>query len=322
MSSTQADVAGRPFGKDPSFLVGRPRRGEQLIKLSLAACAAVSVVTTVAIVLSLVPPTWEFFRDTATIGEFLTGTTWSALFASPKFGVLPLLTATVVITVIAIAVALPVGLASAVYLSEYASPRRRRVFKPMIEVLAGIPTVVYGFFALQFVAPQLLQRFWPGDFLGGAPGTFSALAAGIVMGFMIVPTIASLSEDALSAVPQGLRHGSAGLGATRMQTTVRVVMPAALSGLVAAVVLGVSRAIGETMIVLIAAGGTPRLSFDPTEGMQTMTAFIAQAGIGDLPTGSVGYRTIFAVGSLLFVLTFIMNALSIRLVRRFQEIYE
>lgn len=321
MSATQADVVRRP-AKEPGTLVGRPRRGEQAIKLVLAGFAAVSILTTIGIVLALLPPTWAFFTETASVVEFLTGTTWSALFAKPEFGVLPLLTATLVITVIAIAVALPVGLASAVYLSEYASPRRRRIFKPMVEILAGIPTVVYGFFALEFVAPQLLRRFWPGDFLGGPPGTFSALAAGLVMGFMIVPTIASVSEDALSAVPDSLRQASAGLGATKMRTTLRVVVPAALSGIVAAVVLGLSRAIGETMIVLIAAGGTPRLSFDPTEGMQTMTAFIAQAGIGDLPTGSVGYQTIFAVGALLFLLTFVMNAVSIRLVRRFQEVYE
>ena len=322
MSQSLSDVPGRPVvGSRSISLAGRPRRGEQAIKVVLASFAGVSVLTTAAIVLSLVPPTVAFFRETASPLEFLTGRTWSALFADPSFGVLPLLTATLLITVIAIAVALPVGLASAVYLSEYASPRRRRLFKPAIEVLAGIPTVVYGFFALEFVAPQVLQRFWPG-FLGDPPGTFSALAAGLVMGFMIVPTIASLSEDALTAVPRSLRQGSAGLGATRMQTTVRVVVPAALSGIVAAVVLGVSRAIGETMIVLIAAGGTPRMSFDPTDGMQTMTGFIAQAGIGDLPTGSVGYRTIFAVGSLLFVLTFIMNAISIRLVRRYQEVYE
>jgi phosphate transport system permease protein len=324
MSAPITDVAGGPAAGGGSSLLraARPRHGERLIRLALAACAGISVITTAAIVLSLLPPTITFFRENATVREFLTGTTWSALFADPSFGVLPLLNATVMITLIALLVAVPVGLLAAIYLAEYAAPRRRKLFKPLIEVLAGIPTVVYGFFALEFVAPDVLQRFWPGGFLGDPPGTFSALAAGLVMGFMIVPTIASLSEDALSAVPRSLRLGSSGLGATRLQTTVRVVLPAAISGIVAAIVLGISRAIGETMIVLIAAGGTPRLSFDPTDGMQTMTSFIAQAGIGDLPTGSTGYRTIFAVGSLLFVLTFLMNMVSIRLVRRYQEVYE
>lgn len=324
MSSTTTEMAGGPLGAggDSLLRAARPRHGERLIQMTLAACAGISVVTTIAIVLSLLPPTITFFRDHAGIGEFLTGTTWSALFANPQFGVLPLLNATVIITIIALAVAVPVGLLAAIYLAEYAPAKRRKFFKPLLEILAGIPTVVYGFFALQFVAPHILQRFWPVGLLGGPPGTFSALAAGLVMGFMIVPTIASLAEDALSSVPGTLRQGSAGLGATKLQTTTRVVFPAAISGIAAAIVLGVSRAIGETMIVLIAAGGTPRLSFDPTDGMQTMTSFIAQAGIGDLPTGSVGYQTIFAVGSLLFVLTLVMNLVSIRLVRRFREVYE
>lgn len=324
MSATTTDVAGGPAAGGGRSLLqqARPRHGERLIRIALGLCAAISVLTTAAIVLSLLPPTIAFFRDNVSIVEFLTGTTWSALFADPKFGVLPLLNATVMITLVALAVAVPVGLLAAIYLAEYAKPRRRRIFKPLLEILAGIPTVVYGFFALEFVSPQVLQRFWPGDVLGGPPGTFSALAAGLVMGFMIVPTIASLSEDALTSVPQSLRQASAGLGATRLQTTLRAIVPAAISGIVAAIVLGISRAIGETMIVLIAAGGTPRLSFDPTEGMQTMTSFIAQAGIGDLATGSVGYQTIFAVGSLLFILTFVMNMISIRLVRRYREVYE
>ena len=194
----------------------------------------------------------------------------------------------------------------------------RNVFKPMLEVLAGIPTVVYGFFALKAITP-LLQDIWPA---GDGPQIFNALAAGFVMGIMIIPTIASLAEDSMSAVPRALRDGAFALGSSRMQVSTRVVFPAALSGIVAAVVLGISRALGETMIVAIAAGGQPNLSFNPLEGMQTMTAFIAAAGIGDLPTGSTGYQTIFAVGSLLFVMTLVMNLLSIRLVRKYREVYE
>lgn len=323
MSATTgpADLAEGAPPTPPTLTAARPRYGEAAIRVVLAGFAGLSVLTTVGIVASLVPPTIAFFRDNVSIVAFLTGTRWAPLFASPDFGVLPLVNATLMITSIAISVAVPIGLLAAIYLSEYAPPRARRTFKPLLEVLAGIPTVVYGFFALEFVTPDVLQRFWPA-WAGEPPGTFSALSAGLVMAFMIVPTIASLSEDALRAVPDALRQGSSGLGATRLQTTVRVVVPAAVSGIVAAIVLGVSRAIGETMIVLIAAGGTPVLSLNPTSGMQTMTGFIAQAGIGDLPTGSVGYSTIFAVGSLLFLMTLAMNMLSIRLVRRFQEVYE
>jgi phosphate transport system permease protein len=218
----------------------------------------------------------------------------------------------------ALLVAIPFGLGAAIYLSEYASPRTRRTLKPALEVLAGIPTVVYGFFALTFVTP-LLQDIWP---FGDGPGVFNALSAGLVMGVMILPTVASLSEDAMTAVPQGLRQGAFAVGATKMQVATKIIVPAALSGIVASFVLGISRAVGETMIVLIAAGGTPNLSANPLEGMQTMTAFIASAGIGDQSTGTIGYKTIFAVGATLFVLTFVMNAISIRLVRKYREVYE
>lgn len=222
------------------------------------------------------------------------------------------------VTLIALLVAVPLGLGAAVYLSEYANKRVRKIFKPLLEVLAGIPTVVYGFFALKAITP-VLQSIWPA---GDGPQIFNALAAGFVMGIMIIPTIASLAEDSMSAVPRALRDGAFALGSSRMQVSTRVVFPAALSGIVAAVVLGISRALGETMIVAIAAGGQPNLSFNPLEGMQTMTAFIAAAGIGDLPTGSTGYQTIFAVGALLFVMTLVMNLLSIRLVRKYREVYE
>jgi phosphate transport system permease protein len=297
--------------------VARPRYGELLIQGLLFLCALLSVATTVGIVVALAEPTIEFFGEVP-IGDFYTGTEWSPLFADPKFGVLPLVTATLTTTFWALVVCIPFGLGSAIYLSEYAHDRTRRILKPILEVLAGIPTVVYGFFALTFLTP-LLQDIW---FLGQEPGVFNALSAGLVMGVMILPTVASLSEDAMAAVPQGLRQGAFALGATKLKVSTRVVVPAALSGIVASFVLGISRAVGETMIVLIAAGGTPNLTFSPTEAMQTMTAFIAAAGLGDQPTGSIGYQTLFAVGATLFVMTFVMNIFSIRLVRKYREVYE
>jgi phosphate transport system permease protein len=295
----------------------RPRWGERIIIGSLFCCAALSVVVTGGIVIALLMPTIEFFQEVS-IREFLTGTKWSPLFASPEFGVLPLVSATLVVTGCALVVAVPCGLGTAIYLSEYARPGTKRILKPTLEVLAGIPTVVYGFFALQFISP-IVQDWWP---FGDRPGIFSALSAGVVMGLMIVPTIASLSEDAMSAVPHALREGAYALASTRREVATRIVVPAALSGIVASVVLAVSRALGETMIVLIAAGGTPKLSWNPGDPMQTMTAFIGAAGFGDQAQGTIGYKTIFAVGSLLFIMTLVMNALSIRFVRKFREIYE
>ncbi|MGH8866774.1 MAG: phosphate ABC transporter permease subunit PstC [Actinomycetes bacterium] len=295
----------------------RPRYGERVIQALLFVAAGLSVATTIGIVVALIPPTIEFFGEVS-VGEFLTGTEWSPLFADPKFGVLPLVGGTIMTTLVAIAVAIPLGLGSAIYLSEYANDRTRRTLKPILEVLAGIPTVVYGFFALSAVTP-FLQAIWP---VGQGPQVFNALTGGLVMGIMIIPTVASLSEDAMGAVPSGLREGGYALGSSRMQVAVRVVVPAALSGIVAAFVLGISRAIGETMIVAIAAGQQPNLSWNPLEGMQTMTGFIASAAIGDLSSGSTGYKTIFAVGTLLFVMTLVMNLISIRLVRRFREVYE
>ena len=311
-----APVPGSPPQSAGSLRRARPRVAESGIAVLLFCAALVSVATTVGIVVALARPTIAFFSQVGVV-EFVTGTTWSPLFANPRFGVLPLVSGTLVVTAIALIVAMPFGLGAAVYLSEYARPGARKVFKPMLEVLAGIPTVVYGFFALSAVTP-FLRAILPGD----GPEIFNALAAGLVMGIMIIPTVASLSEDAMSAVPAGLREGAYALGSSKMQVAQRVVVPAAMSGIVAAFVLGVSRAIGETMIVAIAAGGQPNLSLNPLEGMQTMTAFIAAAGIGDQPTGSLGYKTIFAVGSLLFLMTFVMNVISIRLVRRFREVYE
>ncbi|MFB7940878.1 phosphate ABC transporter permease subunit PstC, partial [Streptomyces sp. NPDC056049] len=287
------------------------------VKALLLASALVSVATTVGIVISLIPPAVGFFQQVSPV-EFFTGTEWTPLFADKKFGVLPLVAATLVITGIALLVAIPVGLGAAIYLSEYANPRVRKVLKPSLEVLAGIPTVVYGFFAMAFITP-ILQDVLPG---GWHPEVRNGLSAGLVMGVMIVPTIASLTEDALSAVPHSLRDGAFALGSGKRTVSVRVVVPAALSGIVAACVLGISRAVGETMIVLIAAGSRPEFTFNPLHEMETMTAFIARAASGDVPVGSIAYDTIFAVGALLFTATFLMNLISIRLVRKYREVYE
>jgi phosphate transport system permease protein len=315
-----SNAAGRRSpGADPSAapsLRGAPRRGEQLVEGLLFLAAMLSIVTTVGIVLSLLDGTREFFAE-IDVTDFLFGTVWTPLFANGEYGVLPILSATLLITAIGMVVAIPLGLGAALYLSEYAGDRARKVLKPVLEVLAGVPTVVYGFFALSFVTPTLLQGF-----LGFEVGIFNALAAGLVIGILIIPIVASLSEDALSSVPQAMRDGALALGATRTTVARKVVLPAALSGVVASFVLGLSRAIGETMVVVIAAGSIAQLTADPRQPMQTMTAFIAQAASGDQPTGSVGYNTLFAVGALLFVITLFVNVISIRLVRRFREVYE
>ncbi|HEX5643788.1 MAG TPA: phosphate ABC transporter permease subunit PstC [Thermoleophilia bacterium] len=296
---------------------GSRRYREKVIVGSLFLCAALSVLVTVGIVLALVIPSVEFFGTVSPV-EFFTGTEWAPLFKNSKFGVLPLLSGTLVVTVIAALICLPLGLLAAIYLSEYAARRTRSFVKPILEILAGIPTVVYGFFALTFVTP-LLRENW---LFETPPQVFNALSAGLVMGIMILPTVASISEDAMYAVPQSLRAGAAALGATKYEISTRVVVPAGLSGIIAAFVLGISRAVGETMIVLIAAGGTPNLTLNPVEAMQTMTAFIGAAGLGDQSTGSIGYKTIFAVGMTLFVMTLIMNIISIRLVRKYREVYD
>ena len=289
------------------------RRFEFVIEWALFLCALLSVGTTIGIIAVLAVETFAFLREVP-ITEFLFGTEWTPLFASPRFGVLPLVAGTVLVSVIAMAVALPMGLMSAVYLSEYADSRVRRVVKPVLEVLAGIPTVVYGYFALLFVTP-LLQGIIPG--LAGS----NALGPGIVMGIMILPLVSSLSEDAMRGVPRGLREASYALGATKMQTSVRVVLPAAFSGITAAFILAVSRAIGETMIVAIAAGQQPRLTLDPRVPIETMTTYIVQISLGDTPQGTLEYRTIFAVGMLLFVGTFGLNLVSAWLRERYREEY-
>jgi phosphate transport system permease protein len=292
----------------------RKRWGEAVIKGILALCALVSVATTVGIVVALFLPAIEFFEEVNFI-DFVTGTEWSPLFLDGKFGVIPLIAGTLSVTFWACLVAIPFGLGAAISLSEYARPRTRKVLKPALELLAGIPTVVFGYFALTFVTPLLRD-------IGIDVGIFNALSAGLVMGVMIIPTVASLSEDAMSAVPRDLRDGAYALGSNKLQVSTRIVVPAAVSGIVAAFVLGISRAIGETMIALLAAGQQPNLTFDPREAVETIAAFIAATGAGDVPTGSVEYKTIFAVGATLFVMTFVVNAISIRLVRRFREEYE
>ena len=287
---------------------------ERAIKSVLAACAYVSVLTTFGIVFVLLFETINFFREVSIV-EFFTSTTWSAAFANPQFGILVLASGTLLTTLIAIAVALPVGLLAAIFLSEYASPRLRRWLKPALEILAGVPTIVYGYFALTFVTPLLRETVFP------TMTIFNALSAGLVMGVMIIPTIASVSEDAIHAVPRSLREGAYALGATRRETATRIVLPAALSGIVAATILGISRAVGETMIVAVAAGNLAQLATNPLESVQTMTAFIVQVASGDTPTGSLTYNTIFAVGSTLFVMTLILNIVSYVFVRRFREAY-
>jgi phosphate transport system permease protein len=300
----------------PSLGARRRRWGEDVIKALLMLAALISVLTTTWIVLSLVEETINFFGDVP-VADYLFGTEWSPIIQPQSFGVLPLVAGTFLVTGIALLVAVPLGLGSAIYLSEYATPRVRKAIKPVLELLAGVPTIVFGFFALFFFTPEILR-----DLLNLQVDFKNALGAGIIMGFMVLPTVASISEDSMTAVPQSLREGSFGLGASKLQTSLRVVFPAALSGIVAAVVLGISRAVGETMIVLIAAGQVTNFSANPTKETETMTAYIGATAKGDIATGSVEYKTIFAVGMTLFVITLIMNLISIRFVRKYRQVYE
>lgn len=298
-----------------SSLHARRRLGDLAVIQVFRFAALLTVIITVGIVVALLVPSLEFFAEVPVV-DFLFGTRWAPRFADASFGVAPLLSATAWTTLIALVFAVPAGLGAAVFMSQYAHRRARSVLKPVLEVLAGIPTVVYGYFAVQFVQATVLK-----DWLHLSTGSFSVLSAGFVMGVMIIPTVASISEDAMSAVPSSLRQGSAALGANRMQTTLRVVFPAALSGVIAAIVLAISRAIGETMIVALAAGQQARLVAGPLEAGQTMTGFIAQAALGDSRVGSLEYNTLFAVGLLLFLVTLGVNAIAIAIVRRFGEAY-
>ena len=287
---------------------------ERLIEGALFLSALFSIFVTFGIIAVLFFETFGFFKEVSII-DFLTDTQWTPLFAEKHFGILPLFTGTFLTTLIAISVALPVGLISAIYLSEYASERIRTAVKPLLEILAAVPTVVYGYFALLFVTP-LLQKVIP-DLAG-----FNALSPGIVMGAMIIPIVSSLSEDAMHAVPMGLREGAYALGATRLQVATRVVVPAAFSGIAASFILGISRAVGETMILAIAAGQQPRLTLNPLVPLETVTAYIVQVSLGDTPTGTIEYKTIFAVGISLFVVTFVLNMISYWLRQKFREVYE
>jgi phosphate ABC transporter permease protein PstC len=311
MSDRSSAASGPPSGagltRAPIDLRPRRRPGESVVKGVLQVSAMLSVLITFGIVAALIEPVLHFFGQVP-FGDFFS--------TEGQYAVLPLIGGTAMTTLVALIVAVPLGLGAAMYLSEYAGKRARKALKPTLELLAGVPSVVYGFFALSFVTPTLLQ-----DILNLKVNFTNALAAGLVLGVMIVPTIASLSEDALSAVPRSMRQGSFAMGANRMQTTIRVVLPAALSGVAAAVVLGLSRAVGETMIVALAAGARKNLSFDPREGMQTMTGFIAQTAGGENPVGSVDYNMLFAVGLLLFLITLVINAISISIVRRFRQAY-
>jgi len=311
MNDSPNAVSGPPSGagltRASLDLTRKPRRFESVVKAFLLGSALLSALITFGIILALIEPVLHFFGQVS-LGEFFD--------TRGTYAVIPLIGGTLMTTVIALLVSVPLGLGTAMYLSEYAGKRARKWLKPTVELLAGVPSVVYGFFALAFVTPTLLQ-----DILNMEVGFTNALAAGLVLGVMIIPTVASLSEDALSAVPQSLRQGSLAMGANRMQTTLRVVLPAALSGVAAAVVLGMSRAIGETMIVALAAGGRKNLSADPREGMQTMTGFIAQTAGGENPVGSVDYNMLFAVGLLLFLITLAINAVSIAFVRRYRQVY-
>ena len=287
---------------------------ENIIKLVLVFCSAVSIFTTVGIVSVLLFEAILFFQEVSIL-EFFGSTKWTPLFSSKSFGIWPLITATMLTSVGAMMVALPLGLLSAIYLAEYAPDRARRVIKPILEVLAGIPTVVYGYFALLFITPILRQ-------ISDDISVFNGLSASIVMGIMILPMVSSLSEDAMQSVPRPLREGAYALGATKLEVATRVVVPAALSGIVAAFILAMSRAVGETMIVAIAAGQNPNFTLSPFVPIETMTAYIVQVSLGDTPTGTIEFKTIFAVGLTLFFITLGMNLLSQYVVRRFHEVYE
>ena len=303
------------MSQKPSRFAYQARRHlpERLIQAILFLAAFSAVAVTIAIVVILVYESLGFFKHVSIL-EFLTDTQWTPLFSVKHFGVLPLVAGTLVVAAVALAIAIPLGTIIAIYLSEFAPHRVREVIKPFLEMLEGVPTVVYGYFALLFVTP-LLQTFIP-----GLPG-FNMLGAGIVMGIMIIPYVSSVSEDAMRAVPMHIREGSYAMGATRFQTATRVVTPAATSGIVAAYILGISRAVGETMIVAIAAGTQPNLTWNPTEGAATITAYIVQVSLGDLPHGSLEYQSIFAVGIVLLVMTLLFNVLGHVLRRRFREVY-
>ena len=297
-----------------ALAASRTRWGEVILRQLFFFCALISVLTTITVIGILAVETFSFFQEVA-VTEFFFGTEWRPLLEPKAYGILPLLAGTMLIVVGSSLVALPIGLACAVYLSEYASERSRHIVKPILEILAGIPTVVYGYFALTFVTPGLRQVF-------DDVQIFNAASAAIVVGIMVLPMVASLCDDALRSVPGSLREGAYSVGATSFEVTARVVVPAALSGIFAAFVLAVSRAIGETMAVTLAAGATPNLTLNPLESIQTMTAYMVQVSLGDTPSGGLAYKTLFAVASVLFTITLAMNLLANKVMRKFQEVYD
>ena len=302
------------FGGDNSLLKqASDDVQEKIIGAILFACAFVSVVTTFGIIAIIFTETFSFFQD-VTLGQFFLDTQWTPLFATPRFGIWPLINGTFLTSAIAMAVAIPLGLSSAIYLAEYATPKMASILRPAVEILAGIPTVVYGYFALIFLTPTL-RNILPLE-------VFNALSAGLMMGIMITPTVGSISLDAIKSVPRSLREGSYALGITKLETIIKVVLPAALSGIAASIILGVSRAVGETMTVLIAAGAQPRLTFNPLESIATMTAFMAQVSGGDAPRGSFNFKSMYAVGAVLFVITLLLNLASYFISNRFKEKYD
>ena len=316
----------RPENRPPLDLSGKKsrQRSEQFIRYALIFCALLTVSTTIGIVLILLVEAFNFFREIP-VGDFLFGTTWTALFSGnqQEFGVVPLVMGTLMTSGVAAVLALPLGLAAAIYLSEFASEKARSILKPVLEVLAGVPTIIYGFFALTFITPYILEPLFP------RIGTFNGLSAGIAIGIMAMPTVACLCEDANRAVPRSLREAAFGLGATKFETTSKVVLPAAMSGVIASFILAISRAIGETMIVAVAAGQSPAGQsgasngvFDLQHSMQTMTGFIAYTFSSDVPRGTSAFYSLFAVGLLLFLMTLVMNMVSQWVTKRFREEYE
>lgn len=312
-TSKKAKPKSKIYDGSSKSRIIRMKLFNNIAKYTFFSFALLSVIVTFGIIATLFINSIGFFEKVSIV-EFLTAKEWTPLFSDPSFGVLSLVMGTMIITVIAAIIAIPIGLLSAVYLSEYAKPSVRKVIKPLLEILAGIPSIVYGYFALTLVTP-ILQKIMPQTEI------FNALSGGIAVGIMIIPLVSSLSEDALRAVPNALRHGALALGSTRMETSMKVVVPAAVSGIVASFVLAISRAIGETMIVTIASGARPNFTINPLESVQTMTAFIVQASQGDNPHGTIGFYALFAVGLLLFLITFTMNIISHYIIKKYREVY-
>jgi phosphate transport system permease protein len=303
--------------KDLNLTKTKTKPLESVVKFFITLSAFAAILISIGIVFTLLTEAINFFQDPeVTIREYFTATRWTPTFKNPVYGVLPLISSTLYIALIACLISFPLGLFSAIYLSEFASRRTRKVIKPIMEILAGVPTVVFGYFALNWITPNIVQRFIPGS------GVFNAISAGIAVGIMIIPTIASISDDALNAVPKSLRMGSLALGSTRRITALKIMLPAALSGIIASFILGFSRAIGETMIVTIAGGQYPELNLDPRKAMYTITSSIVNVSLGDTPHGTTAYNALFALGITLFIMTFVLNIFSDYIARKYRKEYE